>query len=213
VAEIVLQAKIRTQTGYSTANALRRAGRVPGVFYLHNTKNYAIEVEALDLRPLVYTSETHIVDLQLDNGTSEKCIMRDIQFDPITDKIVHFDLIGLVMSEVMEFEVPVVLEGSSIGVREGGILNHILHKALVKCLPANLPEHIVVDISELKVGDIYTIGDIKIDGVEVLAEPDMPVVMIAHHRGAVEEHQAKLDAEEAGEEPEVIAKGKTAKED
>jgi large subunit ribosomal protein L25 len=214
VAEIILNATIRTETGRTTANALRNAGRVPGIYYMHTMKNIPISVHALDLRPLVYTSDTHIVDLRLDDGTTEKCVIREVQFDPVTDKIVHFDLIGLVMSEKMEFEVPIVLEGVSIGVREGGFLNHLLHRLHVRCLPAQLPVHIMVDITNLKVGEVITVGDLNVKDIDIHDHPDVPVVTVAHHRGAaaVETPAAERHESEESEEPEVITKGKTSKE-
>jgi large subunit ribosomal protein L25 len=214
VAEIILNANIRKETGRTTAKAIRREGRVPGIFYLHNHKNIPIVVNTLDMRPLVYTSDTHIVDLRLDDGTAEKCVIREIQFDPITDKIVHFDLIGIVMDEKMEFEVPIVLEGSSIGVREGGMLSHLLHKVHVRCLPAQLPEHIAIDISDLQIGDVITVADIAVKDIEIHADPELPVVTIAHHRAAGEAaHVAEKAATEETEEPQVIVKGKATKEE
>ncbi len=214
MAEIILNATIRTETGRTTANALRNAGRVPGIYYMHKSTNIPLSVHALDLRSLVYTSDTHIVDLRLDDGTAEKCVIREVQFDPVTDKIVHFDLIGLVMDEKMEFEVPIVLEGASIGVREGGFLNHLLHKLHVRCLPAQLPDHIMVDITNLKVGEVITVGDLNVTGIEIHAEADIPVVTVAHHRGAaIDIHAGEKHEGEEAEEPEVITKGKTSKED
>ena len=212
MAEIILHANIRKETGRTTAKAIRNEGRVPGIFYLRNEKNIPIVVNALDMRPLVYTSDTHLVDLRLDDGTSEKCVIREIQFDPITDKIVHFDLIGLVMSEQMEFEVPIVLEGSSVGVREGGgMLSHLLHKVQVRCLPGQLPDHIAIDISEMRIGDVITVRDIVVKDLEILADAELPVVTIAHHRGAGETVPVADKVAET-DEPQVIGKGKTAKE-
>lgn len=203
MAEIILNANIRTVQGRAAVHQIRREGRVPGVFYLHNEKNIAIDVRALDLRPLIYTAETHIVDLRLDDGSREKCVLREVQFDPITDKVIHFDLQGLVMTEKIRIEVPIVLEGSAPGVRAGGVLNHILHKIEVECLPGDMPEHIAVDISALEIGAIVTIGDLALGKVSTHLEADQPVVSIAHGRAEVE-----TTGEEGPSEPEVIGRGK-----
>jgi large subunit ribosomal protein L25 len=209
VSEITLQATVRATRGRTAANAVRRSGRVPGIFYLHNEKNIPIEVHSHDLRPLVYTSETHIVDLRFDDGTSEKCILRDVQFDPVTDRVIHFDLMGIVADERIRVEVPIVLKGSAIGVRNGGMLNHLLHKVEVECLPAGLPEHIEVDISHLEIGDMITIGSLEIPDVLFLLEPEVPIVTVGHARGEV---AAAPVEEEEKLEPEVILRGKTEEE-
>lgn len=205
MAEITLKAKIRDYKGRSASNAARRAGKVPGVFYLGSEKNISIEVEALDLRHLVYTSETHIVDLQFSDGTSEAAVLREVQFDPITDRMVHFDLIGVIRGQKMKFEVPVVLEGSSEGMRLGGVLQQTLHKLEVECDPKNLPEHISVDISQLKIGESMLVGDLKIDGVEIITNPEQPLVILGHPRG---EAATDTEAVEGAGEPAVITRGK-----
>ncbi len=201
--EITLNATIRKGRGRSSSNRSRRQGIVPGVYYLHNSENIPIEVRALDLRPLVYTSDTHVVELKLDDGSSRKAIVRDVQFDPVTDSVIHFDLMGLVAGEEITVEVPIVLEGSAIGVREGGILNHILHKIEIQCLPTNLPEHISVDISEMKTGDIIHVGDLKAENVTFLMDPDNPVVTISHAR--TETVAAPIEGEQPTE-PELIGR-------
>jgi len=212
VAEIILKANIRDYKGRSDANTARRAGKVPGVFYLKNEKNIPIEVDALDLRPLVYTSESRVVDLQLNDGTSELCILREVQFDPVTDNIMHFDLMGLIRGQKITFEVPVLLEGSAVGVKAGGVLTQILHRVEVECLPKDLPEHISVDITHIEAGQTVTVAELKSEGIEILNDPDQPVAVIGHARAeevdeSVEEEGIAQDAE-----PEVIAKGKEEEE-
>lgn len=205
MSEVVLNATIRSAVGRISAKAARRAGLVPGIFYLHTEKNIPIEVKALDLRPLVYTGETHIVDLRLSDGSAEKCILRDVQFDPVTDRITHFDLMGFVAGEKMRIEVPIVLQGTAAGIRAGGALNHILHRVEIECLPAKLPEHISVDISHMEIGDVLTVGDLVVPDVEFLVDLDVPVATITHAR--VEAAPAPVEVEEV-KEPEVIGRGK-----
>ena len=210
MSEITLNAEIRTVGGRSAANQLRRNGMVPGVFYLHKEENIPIQVKALDMRPLVYTADTHIVNLQLNNGTTRKCILREVQFDPITDRIAHFDLMGLVLTEKLRMEVPVVTRGAAPGVRGGGVLNHILHKVEVECLASDLPEHIEVDISTMQIGDIITVGSLAYPNVHIFADADQPVVSVLHARGV---QDAAIPAEtEVAAEPEVITRGKSSDE-
>lgn len=205
MAEITLKATIRDYTGRSKSNAARRAGKVPGVFYLGSDKNIPIEVEALDLRSLVYTAETHIIDLQLSDGSKEAAVLREVQFDPITDRIMHIDLIGVVRGQLMKFEVPIALEGQAEGVRDGGVLTQTLHKVEIECLPKDLPQHIVVDVTHMRAGESISVGDIKAEGLVILTAPDVNVAVIGHARGE------SAGTEEGGEEatePEVIPHGK-----
>jgi len=212
VAEIILKANVREYKGQSEVNAARRQGKVPGVFYLKNEKNIPIEVEALDLRPLVYTSESRIVDLQLNDGSSELCVLREVQFDPITDEVMHFDLMGLIRGQKIVFEVPVLLQGTAVGVKSGGVLTQILHRVEVECMPKDLPEHISADITHLEAGDTLTVSELRIEGVEILNDPEQPVAIVGHPRVEEEpgEEEEVLD-EEA--EPEVIGKGKEEEEE
>ncbi len=212
MAEIILKANVREYKGQSEVNAARRQGKVPGVFYLKNEKNIPIEVEALDLRPLVYTSESRIVDLQLNDGSSELCVLREVQFDPITDEVMHFDLMGLIRGQKIVFEVPVLLQGTAVGVKSGGVLTQILHRVEVECMPKDLPEHISADITHLEAGDTLTVSELRIEGVEILNDPEQPVAIVGHPRVEEEpgEEEEVLD-EEA--EPEVIGKGKEEEEE
>ncbi len=210
MAEMTLQAKIRDYKGRSASNAARREKKIPGVFYKHNEKNFTIEVESMALRPFIYTTETHVINLELSDGTAEKCVLRDVQFDPVTDEVVHFDLMGLAMDKRMKFDVQIVLKGSSEGVKEGGRLNQILHKLEIECLPTELPSHISVDITELLTGEQITIGDIELETGVMLSDPKQPIVIISHARGEEEDEEEEGEGEELeeGAEPELVDKGK-----
>ncbi|MDH7515271.1 MAG: 50S ribosomal protein L25 [Bacteroidota bacterium] len=208
--QTTLHAKVRKKVGHSAAQNLRKNGRVPGIFYFHKPPSTLIEVDALDLRPLVYTADTHIVNLVLDDGTSHSCVIKDVQFDPVTDVITHFDLMGIELTEKIRVEVPIVLKGTAIGVREGGVLNHLLHKIEVDCRADELPEHIEIDISKLPMGGVITIGDIHVPNIHIHADPEVPVVTIGHGRHVHEE--APPQPAETQAEPEVIGHGKAEEE-
>jgi len=211
VQALLLNANKRNAVGRSSANELRRQERVPGIFYTHDHQNIAIEVKALDLRPLVYTAETHIVDLRIGSEEVRKCILKDVQFDPVTDKVVHFDLMGIAMTDKIRMEVPIVLNGVAAGVRQGGLLNHMLHKVEIECLASDLPEHIDIDIEKLGLGDVLTVGDIPAVNFQINADPEVPVVTVSHARAA--EEAVEPVAEEQPAEPEVISRGKAADEE
>src|SRR5579864_5767227 len=125
MADIQINAESRQKMGGSSAKSLRRSGRVPGVLYGHGESATAFHVKELDLRPLIYTQETHIVNINID-GKSTKSILREVQFDPISDRVSHIDLIILHAGEKIKIDVPVSLIGVAPGVKEGGIVDFIM---------------------------------------------------------------------------------------
>ena len=178
MSEIVLTAQRRDPRA-KHANALRREGFIPGVFYGHGEENLNIAVEPLSLNPLIFTSTTNIVTLKLADGTAKQCILREVQFDPVTDRPVHFDLLGLRENEEISIEVPVVLSGGvSQGVKDGGTLQHVIHKLHISCLPKYIPSKVEIDVSALNINDSVHVRDLKIDNVTMLENADSAVVSV-----------------------------------
>jgi len=200
MSDVQLQAQRRTP-GRSIARAMRRERMVPGIFYFHGEEPIAIATHELSLRPLIYTTESHIVRLTLDDGIEKTCILKDIVFDPITDRPTHFDLQGVATDEQMRVEVPVTVVGRAAGQINGGVIDVPVHRLEISCLPQYLPEHIEVDITALEVGQSIHVSDINIPNVRILAPDDLTLVSVIPPRG-----------EEAGAsgitEPEVIARKK-----
>jgi large subunit ribosomal protein L25 len=211
MSEVVLNAEVREATG-KHAKYLRNKGSIPGVFYAHDEKNINIQVAKVNLEPLVFTSEAHVIELRLGDGTSKKCILRDVQFDPVTDKPIHFDLQGLKENEKLTIDIPVVLIGGiPAGVREGGMLQHIVHRIRVSCLPKDIPEKIEVNVAELAMNRSIHVGELNIPNVAVLDNPENPVVSVVPPT-IIKEPEPAAAVEEAAKEPEVLAKGKKAEE-
>lgn len=177
MSDIVINAQ-RRDTGKKAAKAVRRNGLIPGVFYVNGKEPISIATTFLSLRSVVYTSETHVIHLKVDGGDSFDCILKDITFDPVTDQIVHFDLQGLTAGRKITVEVPVVLAGQAIGTRDGGLVQHILHKLRVECLPKDLPEHIEADITNMRIGDSLHVGDLQLGNVKSLENADVVVVSV-----------------------------------
>lgn len=213
MSEISIKAKKRALSTKGAVNKLRKSGEVPGIFYAKGIEPIPISVPELALNPLVYTSETHIVNLEIENEETKKSILKGIQFDPVTDKIVHFDLMGISSDQQIEIEVPITLEGQAKGLKEGGIIQQSMHKLTVSCLPADIPEHITINISNLGIGDSVHVKDLAMDKIKFLHNDDVIVVSVAMPRAQVE---AAPTAEVTGEEkmePEVISKGKQVEEE
>lgn len=210
MSEIVLNAEIREAVG-KRAKHVRNQDKIPGVFYVPGEPNVNIQVPTLSLAPLIYTSETHIIDLRLSDGSTRKCILRDVQFDPVSDRPVHFDLQGLRENVKLTIEVPVVLVGTPAGVRDGGMVQHVIHKIRVSCLPKDIPEKIEVNIAEMKINESVHVGELNVPNVTVLDNADSTVVAVLPP--AVEKAPEVAPAEEEVKEPEVVGKGKKTEEE
>jgi large subunit ribosomal protein L25 len=210
--EILLEAEQRADTG-KHAKYVRTRGLVPGVFYMRGEPNIVIQVPSVLLDKVVFTAETHIIDLRLKDGSSRKCVLRDVQFDPITDRPVHFDLQGLREHEKLTIDVPVVLVGgTAAGVREGGTLQHIVHRISLSCLPRDIPEKIEVNIAQLGINDFVHVKDLQIPNVTVLENAESSVVGVLPPT-LVKEAPVEAVEAEAPAEPEVVGKGKKAGEE
>ncbi|HLP17628.1 MAG TPA: 50S ribosomal protein L25 [Bacteroidota bacterium] len=211
MSEIVLKAEVRKEVG-SFANRVRFEGKVPGVFYAHGEENINLTVTAAAIKPLIYTSDTHIVNLQLDNGTSKTCILRDVQFHPLTDKAIHFDLQGVKEDEELAIEVPVVITGSPKGVKDGGTLQLVIHKLKVQCLPKYIPENVKIDVSDLGINESVHVRDLPLPNVTVLENAASTVVAVVPPTVVKEAEAgapgAAVEGAAASAEPEVITKGK-----
>jgi large subunit ribosomal protein L25 len=203
-----LKALERKDFKKSETKRIRNEGFVPGVFYSKNNQPIHINVADKAINPLVFTSKTHLISLVLEGHDEYECIIKDVQFDPVSDKVIHFDLLGLTKGEKIKLEIPIQLVGSPIGVKEGGVIQHIMHKVEVECLPRNIPEHIVVDISGLKLNDSIHIGDLKYENIEFIDSEESMIVQVTHAKVKEEVAPAAEVLDEEPTEPEVISKGK-----
>jgi large subunit ribosomal protein L25 len=213
---IVLEANERKVIGKKSRGMLKKDDRVPGVLYSNKIDTVAIDVARQSINPLVFTSKAHIISLKVEGHDEYECVIKDVQFDPVTDKILHFDLFGLTRGEVFQLEVPVQLKGSAIGVKEGGILQENLHKLSIECLPKHIPEALEVDVSELNIGDSIHVGELSYENVKILNPEDSivaSVIVPKIEKEVVEEEEELEVADEETAEPEVIGKGKESEEE
>jgi len=203
-----LKASERKDFTKSETRRLRNEGYIPGVFYSKNNQPIHINVSDKSINPLVFTAKTHLISLQLEGHDEYECIIKDVQFDPVTDKLIHFDLLGLTKGEKIILEIPVRLTGTPVGVKEGGIIQHVMHKIEVECLPRNIPEHITIDISGLKLNDSVHISDLKYEDIEFTDSQDSMIVQVTHAKIKEEVAPVAEAVVEETAEPEVISKGK-----
>ncbi|HLT46110.1 MAG TPA: 50S ribosomal protein L25 [Rubricoccaceae bacterium] len=183
------------QPGKKAVKAVRREDRVPCVLYGPHQAPVHFAVDRLALRPLIHTSETHRVVVRLD-GDEYEAIVKAVAFHPVTDVPLHVDFQALTKGEKLTVTVPIHIEGSAPGVRAGGVLAQPLHEIEVRCVPADIPGHVSVDVSGLEMGDALHVADLQLgDRVEVLTDGGLTVVTVTAPRVAVEEEVEAVEGE------------------
>ena len=212
MSDINITAQKREISTKGAVNQLRKAGSVPGILYSKGTEPINISISELLLKPVVYTSEVHLVNLQIDENEGVRSILKDVQFDPLTDKIIHVDFQAITVGKAIQLQVPIALLGSAIGVKEGGRLLQSLHKFDIECLPKDIPEHLEVDISNLEVGDSITVKDLSFENITILNSEDTAVVSVTTIKEIEEEEEEEILEEDENAEPELITKAKPEEE-
>ncbi|MDX9789551.1 MAG: 50S ribosomal protein L25 [Candidatus Kapaibacterium sp.] len=183
--EIALVAE-RRSTGKRASKDVRNSGFIPGIYYAQGDENINIKVKPLALRPIVYTSLTRLVNLQFEGESNNRlCFLKDVNFDPVTDQIVHFDLQGIKEDQKVTVEVPFQLIGQPVGVRQGGKLMQTLHKIKIKCLPNDMVESLEANISKLAMGDVLYLKDINTENLEIELPEDTVIARVSKPRGGV----------------------------
>lgn len=181
--EIALNVKKRV-TGKQDVKRMRKEGLIPGVYYMNGEAGIPITSDFMSLRDIVFTSSKKVINLNIDGEASKSCVLKDVKFHPVTDKILHFDLLGLNPDRKLKMQVPVVLKGQSVGVRRGGKIQQFLHIAKIKCLPKDLVDALEIDITNLDLGKSIHIRDIAIENVEFEVPGDTIIVSCNVPRGA-----------------------------
>ncbi|MGB5368921.1 MAG: 50S ribosomal protein L25/general stress protein Ctc [Flavobacteriaceae bacterium] len=198
---ITIKGSERESVGKKATKALRNAGKVPCVVY-GGGKPLHFSADELGFRDLVYTPAAHTVVVELENGKKIDAVMQDIQFHPATDRILHIDFYQLFADKEVTMDIPVRLQGSSPGVRNGGRLLFRKRKLTIKALPAKLPDFFDVDISQLKIGDHVSVDSLLSDKFAILHPENTVVVQVKMARAAV---VVAVDTEEEGAEGETAA--------
>jgi len=206
-----LQASTRRLTGKGAARTLRREGKVPGVIYGHDRTPEALTVDTSALNKMLVgiSAGTTIVDVAIDDRAPVRALIREIQRDSLRPgQILHLDLYEIRTDEEITLEVPVHLVGIPDGVRNfGGVLDHSLRELEIEVLPADIPEHIDLDVTALTIGHSLFVRDIKPEKFTVLNDPDTPICTVVAPR-AEEAPAAAPEEAAATAEPELIRKPK-----
>jgi large subunit ribosomal protein L25 len=215
--DATLQAVRRETIGKNEAVRLRQSGKIPAVLYGGDSKTAeSLSVDPKELSRILHSKSgvNSIVSLKIDGTGDTQVLVKHYQIDPVTHRLLHADFFRLAMDKALRLTVPVHLTGESKGVKtSGGTLDFVHRDVVVECLPANIPEHIVIDVTELQIGQGVRVRDLPTDGAwKAVSEPEMLIVHIVAPRA---EAAATTDAAAptAAAEPEVAKKGKTDKED
>jgi len=206
---ITIKGSQRESVGKKATKALRNAGMVPCVVY-GGEKPLHFSAHELAFRDLVYTPNAHTVVVVLEDGKKLQAIMQDIQFHPVTDKILHIDFYQLFADKELTMNIPVKLLGSSPGVRNGGRLLFRKRLLAIKALPDNLPDFFDIDITKLKIGDNITVESLLNDDFTILHPETTVVVQVKTARAAVEEVEDEDEEGVEGEEGAEAAEGAEA---
>jgi large subunit ribosomal protein L25 len=184
---IAISGSQRENVGKRDAKELRYAGKVPAVLY-GGKEQFHFAIDAPDLRDLVYTPEVNFVELNID-GKKTNAILKDIQFHPLTEKIVHIDFLQLFEDKALTIEIPVKLTGTSPGVKEGGKLVQKLRKLKVNALPKNMPQFVEVSLEPLEVGKSVRVSDLQAKGYTITNVAEDTVVSVIMSRALKQAEQ------------------------
>jgi len=221
MAELSLEVSRREgPTGKGPAGRLRREGKIPAVVYGARREAVPITVDRRAVTDLIQKSEHGVRSIFLLKmaGTDQQrhAMIKDIQMDPISRKMMHIDFVRVLMDEVVRTTVPVHINGTSIGVKEGGLLDFQVRELHIECLPNAIPDRVEVDISELGMHQYLRISDLSLpEAVKVLDDPERVVVGVTHARAEVVEtpEAAAVAAEAVPTEPELIPRGRKPEEE
>lgn len=202
-----LQVKIKKDTGSLKARKNRESGLIPAILYGHKQESMMFLLNEKEFSTALNT-EAKMVNLKWDDS-EEITLIKDVQFDTFGRKILHVDFVRIALTEKVTTHVPVVLYGTSQGVKEGGILDHALKEVEIECLPTEIPKNIRINISELAIGNTIHISDLELPAnAKILGNPDAIVVSVHF---ATEEKETP--EEEISSEPEIISGRKPEKEE
>ncbi len=185
---IAISGSPRENVGKRDAKELRYEGKVPAVLY-GGTEQQHFAVVATDLKEAIYTPEANFLEIDI-NGTKTKAIIKELQFHPLTDLLLHVDFLQLFDEKEIVMEIPIKLVGTSPGVKMGGKLVQKLRKLRVKALPANMPQSVEVSIAKLEVGNLFRVRDLQKGDYVVTNTPEDTIVSVTMSRALKQAEQA-----------------------
>ena len=212
MANDVLNVETRELKRTSELNSARRNGKIPGIYYIAGSEPIKIEINEREMNSIIASGNV-IINMKLASEDDKKVVIKDVQIHPVTDKILHVDLMGIRMDKEIEVHIPIHFEGIPEGVKMGGIQQSTLRELVIRGLPGELPDVINVDVADLEVGDSIHVKDIDVPGVTVVTDEELAVVSVVTPK-IVEEVVLEEELEEGveGEEGEEGVEGEEGEE-
>jgi len=205
---ITIKGSQRESVGKKATKALRNAGMVPCVVY-GGDEPISFSAEEIAFKDLVYTPDVHTVVINL-GGAKINAILQDIQFHPVTDRILHIDFYQIFDDKEVTMEIPVRTVGNSRGVRNGGVLRIVNRKLRVKALPENLPDFIEADITEMRIGNKMYTKSLKTDNYKIMHPDNTVICQVRTSRTAIADVEEETEGEEGAEAPAAEGTEETA---
>src|SRR5690554_8046992 len=199
---ITINGSQRESVGKVATKALRNAGKIPCVVYGGDSPIH-FSAEELAFKDLVYTPDVHTVVINLENGDKINAVLQDIQFHPVTDRILHVDFYQIFDDKEVTMEIPVRTVGNSRGVRSGGVLRIVTRKLRIKALPENLPDFIEADITDMRIGTKMYVGAVASDQYKIMHPENTVICQVRTSRTAIVEIEEEEEGttEEGAETP------------
>ena len=189
---ITIEGQLRTEIGKQATRQIRSEGKVPGVIY-GGAKELSFSAPVAAFKGIVYTPDFQLAEIKLD-GKSYKCILKDLQFDKVTDELIHVDFLELVENKKVIASIPIKFTGSAAGVKDGGKLITKMKSLKVKTHPKYLQENIKVDITGLQLNGNIRVEDVKVDNYEIMNSPRIPIASVVLTRELKQEEAAPAAA-------------------
>ncbi len=173
-----LKIQDRETTGTKNAKSLRKKGLIPGVLYYKGEDTINISIMKMDLHQ-AFNSGQRIFEIE-SSGNKQYVMVKDLQYHPVTDEIIHIDFMRVRRSEKIKISVPLILVGDAAGIKEGGLLFQSMNQIEIECFPTDVPEKIDLDISKLEINNSYSVADVKVpnDDISIVSAPELNIVSI-----------------------------------
>jgi len=203
--DILLKAQVREETGKEISRKLRAQGLIPAILYGPSTQPIPLVVNPIAVLKALEKeqSASSFLDLEITDGKTsqvKKALIKDVDFHPATDQLIHVDFYEITVGKELTLEVPIVIVGKAKGVEKGGVLEQNLRELTISCLPKLVPSHIEIDVANLDIGDSIHVADISVaEGIKIENDPQVPVVTLV----APEEVEAEAEEEELEETAEA----------
>lgn len=203
--EIVIDAQIRTERGKNENRRLRSGGMIPAILYGVTNENISLSVKPLDIVKILRSKKgantLFHINMIGERTTRSAVLIKDYQLDPVKDVLIHCDFVRVKMDEKLETNVPVHTTGKAKGIEMGGMLEVVMREVAIECFPSDIPENIVIDVTNMIIGDAVRVRDLNLgDKITVLAEEDLLVLHCVPPKKVVEVTEAEAAEEGAAEE-------------